>query len=189
MDRSPFADAAPPPLEELIVRGRGGDRAALTALIRHYQTRMVRFVIRQTDDQTHYEDLCQAIFVKMVIALPKLREVERFESWLFQIARNICRDHLRAGQGWRRLFVPLGVEYESVVADSAPAPHVEGEDLGRGMARLPAEQRQLIELSLEKKRSHEELAAMTRTSVSSVKSRLFRARENLRGILLAGDGK
>ena len=57
------------------------------------------------------------------------------------------------------------------------------------MARLPAEQRHLLELSLDSKRSHEELAAMTGTSVSSVKSRLFRARENLRGILLAGERK
>jgi RNA polymerase sigma-70 factor (ECF subfamily) len=67
--------------------------------------------------------------------------------------------------------------------------NVQEKDLGQGLAQLPPEQRHLLELSLETKRSHEELAAMTRTSVSSVKSRLFRARENLRGILLAGERK
>ena len=177
------------PLEELVLRGCGGDRPAVTELVRRYQTRMARFVIGQTGDANHYEDLCQAIFVKMVLALPRLRETESFESWLFQIARNICRDHLRAGQGWRRLFVSLGADSERVVAEPPPMHNVEEQDLGRGLAQLPPEQRHLLELSLETKRSHEELAAMTRTSVSSVKSRLFRARENLRGILLAGERK
>jgi RNA polymerase sigma-70 factor, ECF subfamily len=187
MDRSPCAGTLP--LEELILRGRGGDRPALTELIRRYQTRMARFVIAQTTDESHYEDLCQAIFVKMVLALPRLRATDRFEPWLFQIARNVCRDHLRTRQGWRRLFVPLGPDCEKVVAEPAPARNDEHRDIGEGLARLPPEQRRLLELSLEKKRSHEELAAMTRTTVSAVKSRLFRARENLRGILLAGDRK
>jgi RNA polymerase sigma-70 factor (ECF subfamily) len=185
LDRSPCAGTLA--LEELILRGRGGDRPALTELIRRYQTRMARFVVGQTGDESHYEDLCQTIFVKMVLALPKLREADRFESWLFQIARNICRDHLRTKQGWRRLFVPLGPDNENAAADVAPAHSVGEKELGPGLARLPPEQRRLIELSLEKKRSHEELADMTRTSVSSVKSRLFRARENLRAVLLAGD--
>jgi RNA polymerase sigma-70 factor (ECF subfamily) len=148
---------------------------------------MARFVIAQTGNGSHYEDLCQTIFVKMVLALPKLRATDRFEPWLFQIARNVCRDHLRARHGWRKLFVPLAPEMEHVAVE--PVRDEEDKSVDHGMARLPPEQRQLLELSLEKKHSYEELAAMTRTSVSSVKSRLFRARENLRGILLAGDRK
>lgn len=187
MDRSPCAGT--PALEDLILRGRGGDRPALTELIRRYQTRMARFVIGETGDQASYEDLCQAIFVKMVMALPRLRATDKFEPWLFQIARNICRDHLRAGQGRRKLFVPLVAEYEYVAAEPAAMQSNEEKSIGDGLKQLPPEQRHLLELSLEKKRSHEELAAMTSTSISSVKSRLFRARENLRGILLAGERK
>jgi RNA polymerase sigma-70 factor (ECF subfamily) len=185
VDRVPCAGTLA--LEELILRGRSGDRAALAELIRRYQMRMARFTIAQTGDESHYEDLCQTIFAKMVLALPHLRATERFESWLFQIARNVCRDHLRAGQGWRRLFAPLGPDSENVGAE--PPPNDEGGDIGHGLARLPPGQRHLLELSLDSKRSHEELAAMTGTSVSSVKSRLFRARENLREILLAGERK
>jgi RNA polymerase sigma-70 factor (ECF subfamily) len=187
VDRSPCAGTLAP--EELVLRGRSGDRPALAELVRRYQTRMARFVIAQTGDESHYEDLCQTVFVKMVLALPKLRTADRFEPWLFQIARNVCRDHLRAGQGWRRLFAPLDQDCEKVAAESPLAPSDESADINHGLARLPPGQRYLLELSLDSKRSHEELAAMTGTSVSSVKSRLFRARENLRGILLAGERK
>lgn len=187
MDRSPCAGSLA--LEDLVLRGRGGDRSALAELIRRYQTRMARFVIGQTSDESHYEDLCQAVFVKMVLALPRLRTIDSFEPWLFQIARNVCRDHLRAGQGWRRLFTPFGPDCENVTAESVSAENEEPGEIIRGLAQLPPEQRHLLELSLDRKRSHEELASMTGTSVSSVKSRLFRARENLRGILFAGERK
>jgi RNA polymerase sigma-70 factor, ECF subfamily len=192
LDRSACAGTAPLPLEELILRGRSGDRQALTQLIRRYQTRMARFVIGQTGDGSHYEDLCQTIFVKMVLTIGRLREADRFESWLYQIARNVCRDHLRSRQGRRRMFVPLGPECENVSESPAArsdqiARSDEEKNLGPGLAQLPPGQRHLLELSLEKKRSYEELATMTSTTVSAVKSRLFRARENLRGILLAGD--
>jgi RNA polymerase sigma-70 factor (ECF subfamily) len=187
VDRSPCAGTLAP--KELVLRGRGGDRPALAELIRRYQTRMARFVIAQTGEESHYEDMCQTIFVKMVLALPKLRAADRFEPWLFQIARNVCRDHLRARLGWRRLFAPMGQDCENVVAESAPVQSENSGDVGRGLEKLPPGQRQLLELSLEEKHSYEELAVLTGTSVSSVKSRLFRARENLRGILLAGERK
>jgi RNA polymerase sigma-70 factor, ECF subfamily len=187
MDRSPCADQEPLPLEDLLLRGRSGDRQALAGLIRRYQGRVARFVIGQTGDESHCEDVCQTVFVKMVLALPGLRAADRFEPWLFQIARNACRDHLRARQGWRRLFVSAEPEHEAIAAEMPGAGR--GRELERGLAQLPPEQQNLLRLSIEEKRSYEELARLTNSSVSSVKSRLYRARENLRGFLLAGDSE
>ena len=111
-----MAASEPPPvdMDALVAQAMDGDRRAAEELIMLYQQRMARFVIGQTNDEAHYEDLCQTIFVKMVLALPKLRAPGRFEPWLFQIARNVCRDHLRARQGWRRLFVSYDAEHEAV---------------------------------------------------------------------------
>ena len=188
--RQALEAARPPPPEtmDLIHRGCGGERRAIEGLIELYQGRMAKFAIAETGDASHYEDLCQVIFVKMVLALPRLRTPERFEPWLFQIARNACRDHLRARQGWRRLFVSWNPAHESIAA-----PDVQRDESARnidgGMARLPAEQRELLRLRLEGKTSYAELARVSRSSVSAVKSRLYRARENLRGFLLAGDSE
>jgi len=177
----------PLPLAELILRGCSGDRRALETLIGRYQDRVAGFVFAQTNDANHCEDVCQAIFVKMVIALPRLRELDRFEPWLFQIARNACRDHLRARQSWRRLFVAYQPAHESVAVHDPPEGDRREAAVEHGAALLPPEQGDLIRLSLEKPRSYEELARLANTSVAAVKSRLHRARRNLRGILLAGD--
>jgi RNA polymerase sigma-70 factor (ECF subfamily) len=57
------------------------------------------------------------------------------------------------------------------------------------IARLPEAQRSILRLALEENRSYEELARICGTSVPAVKSRLHRARENLRALMLADDPK
>ena len=170
----------------LIERAGGGDRRAAEQLIGLYQQRVARFVIAQTGDAAHYEDLCQTVFVKMVLALPRLRAPDRFEPWLFQIARNVCRDHVRARQGWRRLFVPWSPAHDAA-AEPEQAPPIDDATLERKLAELPEAQQAILNLSLDGTRSYEEMARLSGSSVSAVKSRLFRARENLRALLLAGD--
>jgi RNA polymerase sigma-70 factor, ECF subfamily len=182
-------ETLPPDTAELVRQGGSGDRRAIAALIARYQGWVAKFVIAQTGNDCHYEDLCQTIFVKMVIALPRLREVDRFEPWLFQIARNACRDHLRSRRGWRRLFVPFEAANESVAApEPQPSDDVD-EKFARGLEQLPTAQQALLRLRLEQKSSYQELARLSNSTVSAVKSRLHRARENLRAILLTGEVK
>jgi RNA polymerase sigma-70 factor (ECF subfamily) len=171
----------------LIARAGSGDRRAMEQLIIRYQQRIARFVIAQTRDDAHYEDLCQAIFVKMVLSLPRLRAPDRFEAWLFQIARNACRDHLRARAGWRRLFTASDSSHEAVVSPEPQPDRIAAMEAEIG--RLPPPQRETLRLSLEAPRSYEEMARLSHSSVSAVKSRLHRARENLRALLLARDAE
>lgn len=174
----------PPPvdMDALVAQAMDGDRRAAEEIIMLYQQRMARFVIGQINDDTQYEDLCQTIFVKMVLGLPKLRAPGRFEPWLFQIARNACRDHLRARLSWRRLFVSYDAEHEAVSAPE-PLPDVT-ETMQKYIDRLPESQRSLLRLSLDERRSYQDMARLKGSSVSAVKSRLHRARENLRSFLL-----
>src|SRR5581483_10436071 len=128
-------------------------------------------------DDAHYEDLCQTIFVKMVLGLPRLRATERFEPWLFQIARNVCRDHLRARTGWRRLFAAYDGAQESVAAEEPRRDPADG--IETQIDRLPPPQRDVLRMSLEATRSYEDMARLSQSTVSAVKSRLHRARQNL----------
>lgn len=175
-DRADFAL-----LRAQIEASREGDRHALEEVIRHYQDRVAGFIISIVGRESDYEDLCQTAFVKMALALPKLRSPEIFEPWLFRIARNVCIDHLRRLR-WRRIFVPFTREHEQVSVEEPE----EGSRTGAfeaALAQLPAEQRELIGLLRERDWSYEELAEITNSSVSAVGTRLFRARARLRKLL------
>jgi RNA polymerase sigma-70 factor (ECF subfamily) len=177
-------DAADIPLGT-IARACAGDERALEDLIRTYQGRIARFVIAQIGDHHDYEDLCQTIFVKMALAIPKLKQPVTFESWLFRIARNVCIDHLRHRRWWQRMFFALDSEHESVAAEP-DGPDPRQADLERAIARLPAPDRELINLAQDEHRSHRELARLTNLSIGALKSRLFRARTRLRQLIADG---
>jgi RNA polymerase sigma-70 factor (ECF subfamily) len=175
---------------DLILRARAGDRRALEALIRSYQTPVAGFVAVRVRDPAAIPDVCQTAFVKMALALHKLRSTETFEPWLYRIAENACRDHQRRERWRRRFFVPLGREHERVGAaepgaDGAPEARLDAElaELRLRLANTDPGQSKLLELSLERPRSYGELAELSQLSIPTVKSRLFRARAALRSLL------
>jgi RNA polymerase sigma-70 factor (ECF subfamily) len=129
------------------------------------------------------EDLCQNIFYKMLLGLPRLKTAENFEPWLFRIARNACFDYLRRRR-LRRILVPWK-DADDQFAGAADVASDSGNDrridaFRQALSRLPGKQRELIALLQDDRMSYERLAQITNCSVSSVKSRLFRARRQLR---------
>ncbi len=167
---------------ETLASARAGDRRALAVLVETWQGPVARFVAARTGAGDEVEDLCQTVFVKALLGLPRLRSPEAFEPWLFQLAHNVCRDHLRRRRRGRRLFARLDEGLAAVAAESGP--NLSGPDAEvalAAIARLPDGQRRLLDLVAEKpSRSYDELARLCRISVSALKSRLFRARERLR---------
>ena len=177
-------------IEAWIEAAREGDASAQEALIRLYQQRIAGFVYAMTGEAGNVEDLSQQIFVKMVHGLRGLKEAVRFEAWLFRLARNVCLSHIR-----RRRWLGRFVAFEDVDAGGnydPPAPPCGAGDeereevearllwLQRAMASLPLGQRELLAMLQDREMSYEEMARMTGASVGSVKSRLFRAREQLK---------
>jgi RNA polymerase sigma factor (sigma-70 family) len=175
------------PPRATILRACGGDPRALEALIRQYQGRVAGFVISQTGEDAHYEDLCQTIFVKMVLGLPRLKAPQVFEAWLFKIARNVCMDHQRRRLGWRRMFVAYEPEHDSVAEIEESDDDDQIDAMSRALRQLPRAQRELLKLAVERDRSYQELAQISGLSTQALKSRLFRARESLRRILGKGN--
>ena len=162
---------------------RAGNQLALEALIKEYQSRIARYVVAHIGRGCDYEDLCQTIFVKMVLNLRKLKAPEMFEPWLFTIARNACVDYLRRRKWRNRIFVAYESWHEAI---AAAMPEDGGDRAARveaALCRLRADERELLALAHEKSLSYEELARISNISVAALKSRLFRARDRLRRIL------
>jgi RNA polymerase sigma-70 factor (ECF subfamily) len=176
---------------ERIHRARAGDQRALEDLIREYQQPIAGFVATRISDRSVIQDICQNVFVKMVLSLRSLRSPEAFRPWLFRIAENACRDHQRRERWRRRLFVPLGERARSASSleadESARQAELQFVELQLGLDRIGARQRRLLALSTEATRSYEQLAAIDHTSVSALKSRLFRARARLRRLMSRGE--
>lgn len=168
----------------ILRRAQRGDENALEQVIRLYQERVARRVVAVIGSDAEWQDLCQRIFVKLVLGLPRLKNLDVLEPWLMRIARNECYDHLRRRRA-QRLFTPW-----ERVHDAIAAPAVESSTLEARLAafdsaieQLPADQRELIILMRTHHYSYEALAARTGATLATIKSRLFRARRRLRRLL------
>lgn len=167
-----------------IAAAQAGDEQALEGVVRYYQDRVAGYVVSLVGkNDADFDDLCQIVFLKMALALPRLNSVDAFEPWLFKIARNVCRDHLRR-LTFRKLFVPLSRDHEAIPIEQKPEdPRASPNSLDGAVKKLSGEQRQLIHLLLAREYSYEELARLTKSSVRAVAGRLFRARARLRKLL------
>lgn len=169
---------------ELAVQARAGDRQAFTLLVRRYQDRVFRFILRMSGVRDEAMDLTQETFLKAYLALPGWRPDARFGTWLFQIARNATLDVLRRRQSVEFLpldaCLPTGEAFDP--PDGAPLPEEQlaGRQgialLERALRELPVEQREILLLRELEGMAYSEIAATLGINEGTVKSRLARAR-------------
>lgn len=126
------------------------------------------------------DDVMQDVFVRMQRGLPTLRDEQRFTSWLFQIARNSVADHLRS-----RARHPLSHDVE---AEQPAEPDDDDREAARSLsscvsmfvAQLDSPYREAVTLVELEGLTAREAADMAGISVSGMKSRVQRGREQLR---------
>ncbi|HET7756775.1 MAG TPA: sigma-70 family RNA polymerase sigma factor [Steroidobacteraceae bacterium] len=178
--------------EELIRRYARGDAAAFAALYRRHELRVWRYLERNVGNRATADELMQEVWFAVARDAVRFRPVARFTAWLFTIARNRMLDAIRSTRTQVSLE-SLGPEAAPVAAEliTEPAlgPHSAAElrdqavALRRAMAQLPREQRDAFLLQIEGDLSVEEVAAITRSSFETTKSRLRYARTRLRELL------
>lgn len=170
---------------------RDGDREAFAALVRKYQHKVHGLAYNFTRNDAQADDLAQDIFLKAWIGLPKFGFRSGFGTWLYRIAVNHLKDHLRRRASSRE--VPF--EEEGVRAASAAAPAEErwaGEKERRAevvrecLAGLPDKFRMILTLRDVQGLSYGELQDALGLSAGTVDSRLFRARKMLRERVQSG---
>ncbi len=170
---------------ELIGRFGKGDVAAFEELVRRYQDRvynLCRYLLRDPRDA---QDAAQNVFMKAYRGLNDFRPDSSLYTWLYRIAVNTCLDHKRKS---RR----EALKYKSL-AELPPSPEpypqqiYEAKEAARtvqqALAELREDQRAAIVLREIEGLSYEEIADVLHISPGTVKSRISRAREELRRIL------
>lgn len=167
-----------------IARAQAGDPRAFSALVREYQDRVFRFILRLIGARDEAMDLTQETFMKAHQALPGWRPDAQFRTWLFRIAHNTALDVLRRRQ--RIEFVSVAdlaagdVGYD--IPDPARQPDQRLADrqnielLERTLQELTTEHREILLLREMEDMSYDEIAASLGIAAGTVKSRLARAR-------------
>jgi RNA polymerase sigma-70 factor (ECF subfamily) len=144
------------------------------------------FLARRVPAGVEADDLLQDVFLRVVKHLDSLRSTERPEAWLFQIARNALRDSLRARQRKDGRTDPLEIDLPADV-HTAAVPESEEElapCLTPMIARLAEPYRMAIELTSVQGLTQAEAARRIGISLSGMKSRVQRGREQLRQMLV-----
>ncbi len=178
--------------EELVRRARQGDTEAFEALLTAHEKRVYGMALRMTGNREDAADVTQEVFLTVWRTLPSFRGESRFSSWLYRLTANACIDHLRREK--RRRTVPLtreedGEEQILDIPDPAPGPQEEAERaerraaLRRAVAQLPEDQRAALLLRESGGLSYAEIAQTLGVPEGTVKSRIARARLQLREIL------
>lgn len=177
--------------DELISRFQNGDTTAFNTLVLKYQNRIAKLIYRHIHDAETTKDLCQEVFLKAYLSLPKFKGESAFYSWLYRIATNSCIDYIR--QQNRRKTVgfddlPDGPE-EYLLVSKLPSPShmIEMEELGdiidKAVNQLPPKQQRVFRLRYEKKLQIKEVAVLIKRSEGTVKTHLHHAHRRLRELL------
>ena len=179
--------------QELMRIVQSGDFSPASEIYDRYSTRIYAFAFRFLRNSEAAEDATQEVFMKMLKYANQFNENAKLSTWLFSIAANWCRDYLRKAENRSK-------EGEEVLV-TLPAPSELAPDanyerrqtevmIQKALEKLTADQREAILLSRYQGLSYQEIAQISGCSEGAVKTRVFRAMEVLKRVLVdeAGGG-
>lgn len=145
----------------------------------NFASQLRNFIRARVRDHSAAEDILQEVFVKIHRKLPTLRAGERVEAWVWRITRNAISDHFRRAHPGEPL--PAGLEGATEEGSDLPdlSPCVR-----RFVGELPESYREALVLTEWKGLTQEQMAKQLGLSISGAKSRVQRARGQLKELLL-----
>lgn len=168
----------------LIVRAKSGEREAFSLLIRHNIRRVYRAAYALMKNRDDAEDIAQETFMRAYQNMNRFDEAMPLFPWLYRIARNLCLNRIQRVTK-RETELPE-IDYIPYVSAGPEDSAIEAEERQRirdAVARLPDQQRKIIQLSHFQECSYREIADILNIPIGTVMSRLYNARCKLRELL------
>ena len=174
---------------KLIIRCREGDEEACRLLLSRYEAYVYRLCFRITGSQEDALDLTQEAFMKVLTGLDRFQLGRPFRPWLRQVTVNICLNYLRQ-RAPKTISLEQPVAEGIVLGDTLagstddPVATTEWRDarevIQQAVNQLPPQQRLVLVMRHREGLSYEEIAATSDLPLGTVKTYLFRARQQLR---------
>jgi RNA polymerase sigma-70 factor (ECF subfamily) len=166
-----------------VEQARRGDKQAFSRLVEAYQRPVFNLTYRMLGNQQEAEDAAQETFLRAYGGLRQYNPDHKFSTWLFSIANHHCIDRLR-----KRRMTWVSIEDNPVLENlegDLPQPEhgaldqERSAEIQRLLERLEPEYRMPLLLRYWEDYSYEEIAVTLDLTVAAVKSRLFRARQQM----------
>jgi RNA polymerase sigma-70 factor (ECF subfamily) len=158
-----------------------GDSTAFMHLVEAYQRPVYNLCYRILGEAAEAEDAAQETFLRAYTKLNTYQHDRKFSSWLLSIASHYCIDRLRRRRyqtvSWDDLPPWRWLPATEPEPEEATLTHETHDTLRQLLDTLPADYRATVVLRYWHEMSYDEIAAMLETTVSAIKSRLFRARQ------------
>lgn len=178
---------------ELAKKAAGGDDRAFEELVHLYEKRVYNMALKITGSAEDAFDLSQGAFIRVWKSLKTFKGEAKFSTWLFRIVTNLCTDYIRkqSRRGEASLVIEgddESFEYEPPDERTEPERELSRKELRReldyAISQLSEEHRSVFVLREIDDLSYAEIADVLGVEEGTVKSRLSRARQRLREILV-----
>jgi len=164
-------------------QARTGDAEAFSHLVEAYQRPVFNLAYRMLGNPTEAEDAAQETFLRVYAKLGQYDPERKFSTWILSIANNHCIDRLRK----RRVTllsiddnpVLQNLEGDSILPEHAVLQREQAQELQALLGKLAPDYRTPLILRYWQEYSYQEIADTMQISLSAVKTRLFRARQQL----------
>jgi RNA polymerase sigma-70 factor (ECF subfamily) len=160
-----------PTERDLVERCRAGDEGAFQELVETYKDLVFALIARTIQDRSRADDLAQDVFLRIHRGLPYFRGEARLSTWIYRIVANVCAQE----QGRPRAAASLDDERTR----GRPA----AADRRFGDLELPAHYRLLIAAHYLDGVQYEDLAAALQMPLGTIKTHIYRAKQQLRRVL------
>ncbi|MCB5236844.1 MAG: RNA polymerase sigma factor [Niallia nealsonii] len=161
--------------QELVREILSGSEAAMEVLTRKYYRPIFAFVYRKVGEKEIAYDLTQEIFIKMMKKIHTYSNKKKFSSWLFMIALNHCRDYWKSNE-FKRLSMQTELQDIQQNEQQQVSYIFENketrEQIKQAMESLPEYQKEALILKYFHQMKIKEIAELTNSNASTVKSRL-----------------
>ena len=176
----------------LVKAFQAGDQHAFESLVRRYQHQVANLVYVTMGSRDDVDDIAQEVFIRVYKSLPRFKFDASFFSWLYRITMNLCIDEIRK----RKIRKVLSLDFLTEDAleksrknkdHSMPSDSMLLDErrqiVQSALQRLKPEHRDILVLREYKDLGYSEIAEALDISLEAVKSRIFRARSELKILL------
>ena len=173
--------------ELLLLRSRRGDSRAFRELVEIFERRLLYYLRRLANNEQEAWDILQQVWIKVIRNIRSIKNPRKFKSWLYTVAHHTAADRISALVKERARREEIDLD-EMADENSDFEPFENASLVHYGLSKLSVDQREILTLFYLEEFSIADIAGILKLPDGTVKSRLRRARNALRSILIREGG-